>query len=385
MTETKTPELLPATVPADRSDAGAVSKTGFGTREVSRASETAAAAQAAKSRALVESRLIVAMQRPRKWLDVRTKLLEECRRPGFAESAWYQVKNRGEGLSIRFAEAAIRCMGNVSVDTTTLYDDDGAPGVAGRRVLHVEVSDMEGNAVYGKDITIIKQIERKSQQGRDVLGQRTNSYGDTVYIVRATEEELLGVENSHVSKTVRSGALRLLPGDIKDECEAAIVTALRDGVAADPKAALKKVCDGFAAMNVMPSDLAAYLGHDLEKCTPAETTHLRGVYTAIKNGEATLADLMNQKEATAASKADALAAKMGAPGPAAAAPPAADEVQQATERAGAAAAREGGSHKLNPFKAGSKERVWWQAGFAKEQTKMDSEAADREAASGTML
>jgi hypothetical protein len=317
----RTPEVLPPArqlPPPEPPAAGTIAKQGFGTQEMARQTETAAVAQTAKSRALVESRLIVAMQRPRSWLAVRGRLLDECKRPGFAESAWYQVKNRGEGLSIRFAEAAIRCMGNVSVDTTTLYDDDGAPGVPGRRVLHVEVSDMETNAVYGKDIMILKQVERKRRDGRDVFAERINSYGDKVFIVRATEEELLGVENSHVSKTIRSGAMRVLPGDIMDECKAAIVTALREGVTADPKAALKKVCDAFAAMNVMPDDLTAYLGHGVEQATPTEIAHLRGVYTAIKGGDATLADLKVQRDAPRGLAAlDAtLASKQAQPAPA---------------------------------------------------------------------
>jgi hypothetical protein len=351
-----------------------VEKTGFGTTEVRRAHDAAAVAQAARAKAIIESRLVIALQRPRKWPDVRIKLLAECKRPGFPESAWYQVENRGEGLSIRFAEAAMRCMGNVSVDTTTVYDDDGSPGVAGRRVLYVEVHDMESNYPIGKAITIMKQVERKQPRGREVIRERLKGNGEKVFIVRATEEELLGIENSHVSKTIRGAALRILPGDIKDECEAEIVRALREGIAADPGAALKRVCDAFATMNVMPSELAEYLGHDVDKSMPAEIAGLRGLYTALKNGETTWAQAIEAKATAPKSRTDALAEKLGAkpaqqagaPAPAAAATAPRSAEQEAVENEGAAAARRQESAKMNPHGMGTPERVWWLAGHTRE-------------------
>src|SRR5262245_35832870 len=85
----------------------------------------ATAALVAKARADIEARWTMALHRPRNMDQVRAMLLKECRRPGFAEVAIYHkpVGDGVEGLSIRFAEAAARCYGNVAQDATQIYDD----------------------------------------------------------------------------------------------------------------------------------------------------------------------------------------------------------------------------------------------------------------------
>ena len=57
--------------------------------------ETASAAVAAQSKAMVEARYIMAMQRPRNWDQVRQDLIKECRRPSFAhnKSAFYRKRD----------------------------------------------------------------------------------------------------------------------------------------------------------------------------------------------------------------------------------------------------------------------------------------------------
>ena len=90
--------------------------------------ETASTAIAAQAKAMVESRYIMAMRNPRNMDAVRQELLKECRRPSFAnnKSAYY-IKPIGqgvEGLGIRFVEVALRCMKNVLVETTMIFEDE---------------------------------------------------------------------------------------------------------------------------------------------------------------------------------------------------------------------------------------------------------------------
>src|SRR5688572_30783274 len=80
--------------------------------------ETAATAVAAASKATILARYELAQLRPRNIDDVRTRLLKECKRPGFAKEARYRKPvgskfnedtrqwEQGfvEGLSVRFAE-----------------------------------------------------------------------------------------------------------------------------------------------------------------------------------------------------------------------------------------------------------------------------------------
>lgn len=256
----------------------------------------AAIAAAAHAKALVESRYIVAMQRPRDWDTVREKLLKECRRPRFAAVARYRKPiGRDEskwptGPSIRFAEAAVRAMTNLTVDTTTTYDDEQ------RRILHVEVVDLESNVPYAQDISIIKTIERRqTKEGDMVLGTRTNSYGDKLYILQGTDDDVQNKQNALVSKALRTQALRLLPGDILDECMDTCVETIAREDAQDPDAARRQIFDAFGAIGVRAEQLKDYLGSDGASLTPSQLADLRALYSAIKDGEATWRDVMDAR------------------------------------------------------------------------------------------
>src|SRR5579884_1382425 len=93
---------------------GVTVKQGFAERELMLQTERAALAQAAKAKAEAEARFVMALQRPRDW-DVRVSLKRECERPEFAKAARYKIPNRGEGFTIRFAEAAAAHMSNVMI------------------------------------------------------------------------------------------------------------------------------------------------------------------------------------------------------------------------------------------------------------------------------
>lgn len=252
-------------------------------------SETAAAGAAAQSAALVQARYVMALQRPRDWDVVRDRVLKECRRPGFAAAAEYH-KPIGKGVrgpSIRFVETALRIMGNVDTDIVTVYDDDD------KRICSVSVSDLEANTTYKKSITVRKAVERRGHKGYEVLGQRTNSKGDTVYIVRATEDDLATKEASLVSKAMRTLGLRIIPGDLVDEAMAVCRQIREQEDAEDPDAARKRLSDAFSAIGVGPGDLAEYLGHALSQTTPAERESLKAIYAAIRDGESTWQDYMH--------------------------------------------------------------------------------------------
>ena len=53
--------------------------------------------------------------------------------------------------------------------------------------------------------------------------------------------------------------------------------------------------DGFAGLNVLPSMLAEYLGHDVSMCSPAEIDALRALYVAVKDGETTWAEVIGSR------------------------------------------------------------------------------------------
>jgi DNA-binding transcriptional MerR regulator len=270
-------------------------------------SETASTVLAAQAKALVSARFEIAIRQPRDIDAVRERLLRECQRPSFAAVAIYR-KPIGEGVegpSIRFAEAAIQAMGNLAIDTPAIYDD------AEKRILRVTVADMETNVVHSKDVTIMKRVERnRLGEGQIAIRTRVNSKGRTVFLVEATDDEILNQENALVSKALRTTGLRLVPGWLIDEAMVIVRATRAKGDAADPDAAKRKLLDAFRSVGVSAEQIKEWLGHPADTLAPAELEELRGIYTALRDGDTTWKEVMDAKwqEQVGAMDANAAAA-----------------------------------------------------------------------------
>jgi hypothetical protein len=254
--------------------------------------ELATAAMAAKAKAQIEARYVIAYNRPRSILQARSDILAACNRPGFAESARYKkpVGNTTiDGFSIRFAEEAIKALKNISVETTTIYEDES------KRTVQVNVTDLENNVNYGKEITVAKTVERKAlKAGQAALSKRLNSYGQIVYLVEATEDDIANKIASAESKIIRNCGLRLIPSDILEEAEATIEKTLNEG-GVDIQAGIKKITDAFASLNISVAELEKYLKHTLSVVSPKELKDLRAIYSAIKDGESSWSDYTQEQ------------------------------------------------------------------------------------------
>ncbi|HUS27557.1 MAG TPA: hypothetical protein VMZ53_03590 [Kofleriaceae bacterium] len=266
----------------------------------------------AKERANVEARWIMAMRRPRNMDDVRQLMLKECRRPGFADAAVYEIPRGGTkitGLSIRFAEVAVRCMGNLQPEVVTIHDDDDT------RIVKCSITDYESNITWSRDISIRKTVERKQlARGQRPLGERTNSYGDRVFIVPGTDDDVATKEAAIVSKTLRTLILRCIPGHLQDECLALCNKIYADKAAKDPDAERVKVLDAFAGIGVLPSEIEELIGHTTERMSPAEVDRLRKLFSAINEGHASIAEAIDAARADRAKAPKAAPAQTATPG-----------------------------------------------------------------------
>lgn len=261
--------------------------------------ELAAVAGAAMAKAEIESAYIMALKKPRSWADVRAKILEACKRPVFAEKAEYKKPIGGgktlNGPSVRFAETAVQAAGNIRTVATVIYEDENV------RKVSVRVTDLENNISYSKEITLQKTVERKKvKEGQQVFGTRLNSYGDTVYIVEATEDELAVKQAAQESKIVRNCGLKLIPGDIIEEAMHVAKETRAKGV--DPKAESNKIVDAFNGLGIKPSEIEKYLGKPIAQLVVADIDDLRGIFTAIREGEAKWSDYLEDAEITGGAK-----------------------------------------------------------------------------------
>lgn len=280
---------------------GALARTGFGTADTTAITETASAATAARSTAIVQARIIQAMQRPRTFAVVRERVMADCDRPRFASAARYarpQGKKKNEitgeweanvitGWSIRFVEAALAAMGNIEPTAIVLYDDDR------KRILRCEVSDLERNNSWAHEITVEKTVERKKAAKGQALGMRTNSYGDPVFIVAATDDEFRLKENRAISMTLRTLGLRVIPADLLEEALDRVDATQRKEITGDPNRAWKETLDKLSRIGVKATDVTEYFnGRSIESATPEQILELRAIGATIAQGDATWKDVL---------------------------------------------------------------------------------------------
>jgi len=247
----------------------------------------AAASEAVKAR--IQSAYIMAIQKPRDTDEARDRILHACKRPGFAERVEFSKPVAGrsiKGPSIRFAELALREWGNIMTDVQVLYEDDAV------RRTKVQVIDLETNASFSKEIQISKHVERKNAKDREIISERMNTSGEKVFIVKATEDELHNKEAAAISKALRNEGLRVIPSDIIDEALDTARRTLSDRDKKDPDAAKKAVLDSFSSIGIRPREIQRFLKHDTGSITAAELQELRGIYRAIRDGEAKWSDYL---------------------------------------------------------------------------------------------
>lgn len=256
--------------------------------------ETASTMAAAQGKAMVEARYVMAMRNPRNWDQVRSDILGECRRPSFADnkSVYYRkpIGKGIEGLGIRFVESALRHMRNVLVEPIMVFEDSM------KEVYRVTVTDLEANITYYHDQKVTKTVERsKPLDDGSYISMRMNSYGKATYTVPAEEDDLLNKRGALISKVIRTLGLRIIPGDIQDEAIEIIKAVRLNDAAQDPAGERKKIVDAFGGIGVKAVDLVDYLGHAIDQCSPTEILALRGIFGAIRDGEATWVQVMDNK------------------------------------------------------------------------------------------
>lgn len=299
--------------------AGEVIRQEFDARQVERSAETQSAAVAAREQAAIQARYVVAMRNPRDTENFRVALLKECRRPGFAEIAEYNRpvgKKRdpatGEwheqyaiGPSVHLIRTAVSLYWNMMVDSATMYES------ADTRIIHAYTLDLQTNVSQARTIVVSKVIEKRGQkkgkeigppESRDVVGERVNTYGEKVYMVIATDDEVRVKESRLIAIAQRENGRAILPRDIIDEARMIARATVAKQDAADPDAALRKLVDAFAELNVKPADLAEFLGHQLDKIVPAELKDLRGVFVSLRDGETTWTEVMSVRDPVTGSK-----------------------------------------------------------------------------------
>lgn len=284
-------------------------KNAMGDTELARTGETAISVLAARETAVVQARIMQAIRCPRVFEKVRESFKTDCDRPQFALVARYakpqgwvtdpetnkpiivngeKVRNYVRGWSIRAIESAVRAMGNIDMSATTIFEDDR------KEIVDCKVWDLQTNNVQSEQITVEKTVERRFlARGQKPIGSRANSYGDTVYLVIATDDEMRMKRSRLVSMKLRTLGQRMVPGDLLDEflepveaLKAKAAADLREGILKDPKAAMRSLLDRLAEIGIRAGDVVEYLGgRSIESATPEMILEMRVIGASVKAGD----------------------------------------------------------------------------------------------------
>lgn len=253
-----------------------------GTSQVTVRNESASMMLAAREAKSVEVRALMAERHPRNVDHFRDGVLAACRRVGFADMAMYAKPVGGKdvtGLSIRFAEEAIRHWKNAEVSVSIIAEDDES------RTLEAVASDYENNIHYRSQARVSKFVWRLSpKQGEDVYGKKLNSRNVMTYLVRADEDALFTAERAAAAKAMREVTLKLMPSDILEECESQIEKTL-EAIGGDPEKFVIRLLEKFAKIGVIRAQVEKLTGKDMGVLNIAELQRLDKIRNAISQGE----------------------------------------------------------------------------------------------------
>lgn len=214
----------------------------------------------------VQAMVIMARQFPRDRSLSLDRILEDCTRPTLAEAATYEYPRGGSkvtGPSIRLAECIAQNWGNIDYGFVELEKREN------ESTIMAYAWDLETNTRQSKVFTVKHQ--RDVQNGSKPV---------------TSERDIYEVVANQASRRVRTCILSLIPGDVIDvalkQCDATLAS---QNQGAPTEELVAKLLGAFQAeFEITPDMVAGYIGKNIEAFTDKDLTHLRRVYTSLKEG-----------------------------------------------------------------------------------------------------
>jgi hypothetical protein len=235
----------------------------FGGRQLgASANHGAIAIEQERAIAEAQGQLTLAKRFPRDLTAAHAEMMTACKSKAFAETAFYAVKNRGSGPSIRFAEEIARTVGNFQ------YGHRELSRSAGKSEIEVFAWDMEKNNRSIRQITVNHILDTKDGP-RDLRDQTD------------IDNKIANI----AAKQMRGRILALMPkwlvAEAIDECKKTLAGTNNEPL----EVRVRRMTQAFAKYGVSTDHLERYLGHKLDEMLIDELIDLTGVYNAIKDGE----------------------------------------------------------------------------------------------------
>lgn len=255
-----------------------------------RADDASSTALAVRSRAEIESAIIVAKKFPRDETAAYSKLLKSTKRPTFARKGRYSFPRGGQevaGPSVNMAREAARCWGNIRYGVSIIPTEDD------EELIQIEAwaHDAEENTwAYAQD-----RFPNKVFRKRDGW-------------VKPDERDRRELVNRRGAISVRNALLQLLPFDIIEDALAACVATTRAAAQQDLEVnredTIRKLVLAFDAKGVDKAMLEGRLGHSTDLIDENELDELRSVWQSMEDGNTHRADHFDIPRAQAEGVAD---------------------------------------------------------------------------------
>jgi hypothetical protein len=226
----------------------------------------------------VEAALIVARGRPRDETEAWKNIMRSCQRTSFAERAIYRYsrgKEKVEGPSIRLLEACARAYGNINYGWREIERN------AHKSTIEAYCWDLESNTRKSMHFEVNHYRDTK-EHGRKLL---------------ETERDIYELVANFAARRVRACIEACIPADIIEDAKNEVKRVLLEGASGtDRLEQAKQIVLKFEEIGVTHDQLKRYLG--VEKvvgATPPQVVELRQIYTAIRDGQATVREFFGDK------------------------------------------------------------------------------------------
>jgi hypothetical protein len=224
----------------------------------------------------VQAAMIIAKRFPRDPIAAMDKILQACTRPTLAEGALYSYSRGGSevtGPSIRLAEVAAQCWGNVQFGIREIEQRNDESTV------EAFAWDVETNTRQVKVFQV--PHERHTRSGVKQLTDPRDVY------------ELVANQGA---RRLRACILGVIPGDVIEAAVAQCEVTLNASADVGPEA-LKKLADAFGKIGVSQEQIEKRIQCRMEAIRPAQVVQLRKIYASIRDGMSKPGDWFEVKPA----------------------------------------------------------------------------------------
>ena len=251
--------------------------------------EGAVRVEQTRSAAEVHSMIVAAKQFPRDEATAYASLMRACQRKELAEVSMYSYPRAGQtvsGPSIRLAEEAARCWGNVEFGVKELSQKDGESEMLAF-AWDLETNVRSSQTFNVKHVRDTRSGARKLTDQRDIYENNANNAG----------------------RRLRARILAILPPDFINAALEECARTLKGDNSVPLEDKIKKMIVAFEKVGVKQSLIEGRLGKKSELMTDDDLVEYRGIYASIKDKHSKVSDWFDVKDNT--EKADELNAILG--------------------------------------------------------------------------